>query len=251
LLACASAGDVTIFAGGSAPQANQSETASVEIWNHVTNQWSNGTLSQPRKKPEAVAVGTKIVIAGGEIAKPPNHGLGGYTATVDVYDTVTGKWSTDTLISARQYFGAAHASGKAVGAGPDGVAVFAGGFYNRIRLASVDIYDPMTTQHYAGQDLSHNRSNLHACSAGKDGRYAAFGSGNIDATAKITLDFYDGETGEWAQSHTHTPIVSNGVASVGNIVLFMGFDGRADAIALDGDCSLITGDEGSAIPTLV
>jgi len=250
LCGCASAGNVTIFAGGSAPQANQSETATVEIWNHVTNQWTHANLSQPRKKPEAVAVGTKIVIAGGEIAKPPHGALEGYSATVDVYDSETGEWTTDKLLSARQYFGAAHASGKAVGAGPDGVAVFAGGFYNDIRLGSVDIYDPIAKTHQQGQDLSHNRSNLHACSAGH-GRYAAFGSGNIDATAKISLDFYDGETGDWAHTHTHTPIVSNGVASVGNVVMFMGFDGRADTIALDGDCSVVTPNDRVASTTLV
>merc|ERR1712181_101700 len=108
--------------------------------------------------------------------------------------------SVDNLLSPRQYFGAAHASGKAVRAGSDGVAVFAGGFYNDVRLASVDIYDPFTKQHYIGKDLSHNRSNLHACTVGTNGRYAAFGSGNIDAVAKTRLDFYDGETGAWANT---------------------------------------------------
>jgi len=48
LLACASQGDYTLFAGGSAPQVNQSETAEVDIWNHVTGAWTTGKLSQPR-----------------------------------------------------------------------------------------------------------------------------------------------------------------------------------------------------------
>ena len=34
------------------------------------------------------------------------------------------------------------------------------------------------------------------------------------------------------------PIVRQGVASVGNVALFVGTDGYADAIALDGDCSI-------------
>jgi hypothetical protein len=190
LLACASAGNYTIFAGGSAPQVNQSETLSVEIWNHITGEWTHGALSQPRKKPEAVAVGSRIVIAGGEIAKPKPPGslgddIGGYSATMDIFDTVTGEWSTAALDGARQYFGAAHASGKAVGASPAGMAVFAGGFFNDVRLGDVDMYDPVADVHHTGSTLSHNRSNLQGASVGVGGRYCAFGSGNIDSVAKV------------------------------------------------------------------
>jgi hypothetical protein len=236
LLACASAGDYTLFAGGSAPQVNQSETDSVELMNHVTGEWTRARLSQPRKKPEAVGVGGRIVIAGGEIAKPHGAGLGDYSAVMDIFDAATLQWSNDSLAGARQYFGAAHAAGAAVGAA--GVAVFAGGFFNDIRLGSVDIYDPAARRHTAGAALSHNRSNLASTSVG-GGRYAAFGAGNIDDDAKLALDFFDGETGEWAASHTHSPVTMNGVASVGNVALFMGADGRLDAFALDGDCSAV------------
>lgn len=179
LLACASAGNFTIFAGGSAPQVNQSETASVELWNHQTGEWTHATLSQPRKKPEAVGVGQYVVIAGGEIAKPkpppspqsiaPAPTVGGYTATVDVFDTATGHWFTDHLVSPRQYFGATHVSGRAVGGGQGGVAIFGGGFFNDVRLGSVDIYDPETRKHTRAL-LSHNRSNLKACSLGAHDR---------------------------------------------------------------------------------
>ena len=249
LLGCGSAGNYTVFAGGSAPQANQSETASVELLNHVTGEWSflPEGLSQPRKKPEAVTVGSKIVFAGGEVAKTvaqgryvptPSLPLGSYTATLDVLDTADGSWSNASLIGARQYFGAAHASGKAVGAGPDGVAVFAGGFAYDVRLGDVDVYDPFSGRHFGPFALSHNRSNLKGVSAGEGGRYAAFGAGNIDAPAKLALDFYDGDTGEWAHGQGHAPTVMNGVASVGNAVLFAGFDGVYDTFALDGDCSV-------------
>ena len=51
LLACASAGKYTLFAGGSAPQVNQSETDEVDIWNHETGEWTTAKLSQPRKNP--------------------------------------------------------------------------------------------------------------------------------------------------------------------------------------------------------
>ena len=260
LLACASAGGVTLFAGGSAPQANQSETASVEMWDHADDSWSvlPQVLSQPRKKPEAVAVGERIVISGGEIAKavalgrftpgPPPPPLGSYTGTMDVFEAKTRTWESlnASLPTPMQYFGAARASGRATPGATDGVAVFAGGFYNDIRLGATHLYDPLSRRFVAGPPLAHNRSNLHAASVGADGRYAAFGAGNIDATAKVTLDFYDGDTGEWAHSHTHTPIVGNGVVSAGNVALFAGFDGRIDAIALDGDCSMSPGGRAAA-----
>ena len=65
LLACASVGDFTIFAGGSAPQVNQSETDEVDIWNHRTGAWTQGKLSQKRKKPEAVTAGGMFLTAVG------------------------------------------------------------------------------------------------------------------------------------------------------------------------------------------
>lgn len=106
LLAAASCGDYTIFAGGSAPGINQSETAEVDVWHHPTNVWTKAKLSQPRKKPEAVCAGGKIVVAGGEIAKapppPPPRRLRDYTATVDIFDTDSGEWSTSQLGQARQ-----------------------------------------------------------------------------------------------------------------------------------------------------
>ena len=63
----------------------------------------------------------------------------------------------------------------------------------------------------------------------------------------MSLDFYDGESGEWASTHTHAPVTMNGVASVGNVALFMGADGRLDAIALDGNCSAVGGIRATAV----
>ena len=114
-------------------------------------------------------------------------------------------------------------------------------YCNEQRLGATNLYDPLDRRVTPGPLLSHNRSNLASTSVGADRRYAAFGAGNIDAVAKISLDFYDGQTGQWARSHTHAPVTENGVASVGNVALIAGFDGRVDAIALDGDCSGIPG----------
>lgn len=229
-LACASVGDFTLFAGGSAPQANQSETDEVDIWNHKTGVWTKAKLSQKRKKPEAVTAGGKIVFAGGEIGHHPpssieasSPSLGSYSDAVDVFDPETMSWSiTNMPFPPRQYFGAAKAGDK---------AVFAGGFYNHIRLNDVAIYDAAANVWTVGPPLTHNRSNLHSSSVAA-ARYAAFGSGNIDSVAKLTFDFFDSKTGDWVASHAHAP-GNPAVVGINNVALFLGCDGVFDALALD------------------
>ena len=250
LLACASVGQVTLFAGGSVKIPGQPDTTdSVEIWHHNTQTWTHATLSEPRKKAEAVAVGVYIVFAGGETANASGHT--GYSSTIDVYDArYGGSWSVAQMASPRQYFGVAYASGHAFGVAA--VAMVAGGFYNDVRLGDVDVFDPSTGRHLdtlangtvVHPTLGQNRSNLRGLSIGSGGRYAAFGPGNIATAAKTSLDFYDAEAGRWMRGTAHMPIVRQGVASVGNVALFAGTDGYADAVALDGDCSVF------ATPTL-
>ena len=49
-----------------------------------------------------------------------------------------------------------------------------------------------------------------------------------------------GKTGEWVQSHGHHPD-NTFVAGVKNIAMFAGQDGIVDALAINGDCSALTG----------
>ena len=77
--------------------------------------------------------------------------------------------------------------------------------------------------------------NLFSQTSADAGRYVAFGSGNIDATAKITYDFFDGQTGEWAPSHGHLP-GNPAVTSIGNVAMFANGDGSIDVIALNAKC---------------
>eukprot|EP00041_Stephanoeca_diplocostata_P029253 m.858893 g.858893 ORF g.858893 m.858893 type:complete len:387 (-) comp23525_c0_seq9:1988-3148(-) len=221
LLAAVSCGKYTLFAGGSAPQVNQSETMEVDVWDHSTDTWTQAKLSQARKKPQGVCAGGKILIAGGEIAKkPPTKGrLGDYTAVVDIFDTVTGQWSTTELLQAMQYFGSTHAT-------PD-VAVFGGGFYDDIRLGEVQLFNTKTKMWSLAENLSHNRSNLDATNLMD--RFAVFGSGNIDSDAKTAFDFYDGVTDTWVASHGHTA-GNPTVTGLQNLALFAYPDGVIDVL---------------------
>lgn len=63
-------------------------------------------------------------------------------------------------------------------------------------------------------------------------RYAAFGSGNIDSVAKVSLDFYDGALKEWANATS--PLSGNPTtAAVKNLVLFSYFNGTVLGYSLN------------------
>lgn len=103
----------------------------------------------------------------------------------------------------------------------------------RLWLAQlVDIFD-VSSNKWTNARLSANRSNLDAANVAD--RYVAFGSGNIDGTAKITFDFFDGQTGEWAPSHGHLP-GNPAVTSIGNVAMFANGDGSVDVLALNSKC---------------
>ena len=94
---------------------------------------------------------------------------------MDIFDTTLGTWSVARLLQVRQYFGATWALPNQ--------AIFAGGFSQLGRLGGVDMYDSQTGRWSALQPLHVNRSNLYA--ANLAGRFALFGSGNIDPAARV------------------------------------------------------------------
>ena len=188
----------------------------IDIWDHATDTWSTAALSQRRKKPEAVAAGTKIVIAGGEIAKNSRWRRRrrrlDYTSVVDIFDVVTREWTTAKLSLARQYFGAA---------GIGDLAIFAGGFYDDVREGVVDIYNARTGTWSVAQPLSAARSNLHATVVA--GRYAVFGGGTAAGVGRSSaIDVFDAQTGSWAATNGSMCGAPYGIAGVGQIALFAG-----------------------------
>lgn len=111
------------------------QTKEVDIYLQDSGSWSKAQLSVERKKVEAVTVGELVLMGGGEIGHhpptpTPDSGaantrarLGGYSSSVDIYDSRTGSMLSPPaeLSLARQYFGVAAAGGK---------AFFGGGFAN-------------------------------------------------------------------------------------------------------------------------
>merc|ERR1719329_896573 len=205
LLGCASALDVTVFAGGKPPHppAPYGETDEVDIWNHTTDEWSTKRLSVERKKVEAMAVGTEILMAGGEIGHH-DPSANGYSSSVDILDLATGEMRVENLSLARQYFAIAAAGGK---------AFFAGGFANfgsdanaGYRSNVVDVYDSKTKA-WSVMRLAQNRSNF-VGTAVLD-RWVLFAGGTMqqaepdlcNATGRsAVVDIYDTLRDEWSTS---------------------------------------------------
>ncbi len=192
------------------------------------------SLSVPRKKVEALAVGRYILMAGGEIGHhPPSAGEVGaraasYSSTVDILDTRTMQLSVAALSYPRQYFAVAAAGGK---------AFFAGGFGNAggphgNRFSLVDIWDS-ATERWSTAQLSTNRSNLMGISVAD--RWVLFGGGTripapepdlCNTTERsAVVDIHDTLHNTWtteclAVGHTSTAIAT-GISS-GSTAIFFG-----------------------------
>jgi len=101
----ASVGGKIYVAGGG--DAGGLDLSSVEVYDPATNRWTmlaNG-LSAPRGGPGVAGVGDKLYVAGG--------GWETYLASVDVYDTTAGVWSTlEPMSYGRRTLGLAYLLGR-------------------------------------------------------------------------------------------------------------------------------------------
>lgn len=119
-IAGASAGNEIIFGGGLI--SGYFFTNVVDIYNISTGAWTSDTLSQARDAASATGAGNLVFIGGGESSAGPGipATTGGIaSATVDIYNTTTGKWLTPMQLSAGKDFLGSGSSGNTV--------VFAGG----------------------------------------------------------------------------------------------------------------------------
>lgn len=152
-LAGAAVGDLALFAGGSdstnTPPLFVAYHDRVDILDASTGQWSQAALSEPRAHLAGVAVGGRVLFAGGE-------GDGGASARVDIFDVSSGIWSTATLSEPRS-----HLAAFAVGTR----AVFVGGWTDSGASAAIDVYDAATNL-WSSATLAVGRADLAATAAG-------------------------------------------------------------------------------------
>jgi len=130
---------------------------------------------------------------------------------VQIYDSVNHNWTTKSLAEPRYFLGAV-ACGTQV--------LFAGGYNdNAGRTTSlVDIYDTVSRQ-WSTAALSQARSTLAATSAGN---LVFFGGGGTGTTRSNVVDIYDTVANTWSTAFLSQARASLTATSVGNYVLFAG-----------------------------
>ncbi len=156
-------------------------------------------------------------------------GYDGSTASrvVDIYDSITGLWSTARLSAARYDLAAASVGTK---------ALFAGGFtggYSRV----VDIYDASSNT-WSNATLSQARSNLVAASLGSKVFFAGGQFNGPSITYSDVIDIYDDLTGLWTNATLRQARSSLAVVSLESKMFFAGGEFDSSMVDIYADLSI-------------
>ncbi|HEX6890268.1 MAG TPA: kelch repeat-containing protein [Chryseolinea sp.] len=170
-------------------------------------QFSSADLTVPRKNLAATSVGNKALFAGGNNQKNVNF------TTVDIYDYLTGQWTTHVLSQFRHALGATSFGTK---------AFFAAGVGPGL-LATVDVYDDSkATNQWSSFSLATPRAHIGIAAAGGK---VFFGGGQVSCNYCFTtnVEVYDINAGQFVSSIAMR--VARGYLSavaVGTKVFFVG-----------------------------
>lgn len=100
-------------------------------WKTNVSGWTSTTAPvEPRAAMSSAVIGTKAIFAGGATG---SAAWGPFTDRVDVYDSITGNWTSITPLSHARYHMASAVVGSKV--------LFAGGLDSSVEYDAVDIYD--------------------------------------------------------------------------------------------------------------
>lgn len=202
------AGNKVFFAGGMFTTITKTNTLperdtiwadaynTVDIYDTQSGILTQATLSEPRYGMSAVAVGSKVLFAGGSGWKLIDGKLKGVTyATVDIYDIATGSWSVTQLSVPRSAIAATTAGTK---------AYFAGGLDSNATGVSkvIDVYDAATGQ-WSTMQLRDAKRGAAAVTRGDEVIFAG-GGGTTGLNAPMqssgSIEIYNVVTGAWSYS---------------------------------------------------
>lgn len=191
------AGSQVVFAGGTV----DAQQGLVDVFDGPTGHWGTTLMPdcpQPSMDPAATAVGGLALFA----ACSPE--------LVQVYDSLSGSWSTAPLSVARSRLGA-----TSVGT----LALFGGGLVVNDASDVVDVYDAATDS-WTTATLSEARASPAAASTG---RFAVFAGGWQGlGNPSDAVDIFDSLTGEWSTAHLSQARRDLAAASVGSKILIGG-----------------------------
>jgi N-acetylneuraminic acid mutarotase len=219
--AAVSLGSKVFFAGGYLYGTLGGRSNTVDIYDTDLGDWLpyHPELSQKRASIAGASAGGKVFFAGGHFVSAALRMEA--SPVVDIYDTLTGDWSTHYLLPGRERWamGAASAGGK---------VFFAGGFGYMDGHASafdlVDIYDTLTGEWSTDYLPGGARASMAAASVGDQvwfagGTYYDERNGYV---ASNTVDIYDTCTLRWYTKTLSEARMSLVGASVGQTIFFGG-----------------------------
>jgi Ca2+-binding RTX toxin-like protein len=197
-------GDYAIFAGGYTSAFDNGPTEDVDYFDAKTNTWFTHDLSGAGSVA-AVTVGNLAMFAGGISNGQP-------TKIVDIFNSVTGDWSSVTGLSQARSFIAATAVGN--------LALFYGGLDAAgAETNVVDIYNAATGD-WSNTTYGGDRQRIVATTVGE--RAIFFGGYSGEESDEV--DIYDSATGEWSTTTVqHAGVVE--ATAVGDDAVFGGLDG--------------------------
>jgi hypothetical protein len=173
-----------------------------------------GALSQERIALVSAAAGNKIVFAGGMT-------MGAYSSRVDIYDTITGTWSTAELSKPERQGMAVATVGSKI--------LFAGGGDNDwgATTSRVDIYNASNNS-WTTAELSQDREYLAATTIGSRVFFAGGRSWETAANGYSTwavsnvVDIYDNATNSWTVATLSEARSDLSATTAGDKIFFAG-----------------------------
>jgi hypothetical protein len=207
-------GSKVFFAGGF---FDDNPTSVVNIYDAAANTWTTTKLSEGRAGMTAVAVGNKLVFAGGYKKVDGDGNVEDPSKRVDIYNNTTNTWSTADLPQPQYYGSAAVVGNKAV--------------FSFEGMNNVIIYDA-TTNKFSEVSLSLPRQSAKVVSVGNKilvaGGYGAGGEYS-------RVDIYDASIGSWSVANMSRPGSVAWSAAVGNKLLLSVYnnDGNVNGSVFD------------------
>lgn len=168
-----------LVAGG---RAASGYLVTAELYDPATGSWSaTGSLATARERHTATLLpnGTVLVTGGGNYQAPSGSSVA--TASAELYDPATGRWSTTRSLTAARVMHTATLL-------PNGKVLVAGGY-------SAELYDPATGSWSATGSLTTGRSG-HTATLLSNGKVLVAG-GYPESPDPKSAELYDPATGTW------------------------------------------------------
>lgn len=204
------AGDSAIYVAGGIENLSNPVVGTNKVDIFKNGVWTTHLLQDSFFTANAVHVGNKLLFAGGAKSYNSSTGVIEVSATVEVFDELSGIWSTDTLSQAR---------GQVAAASDGTIAVFAGGIIGNNQPSDVvDIYNSLTDT-WTTASLSEGRTNITGINCNGKFYFAGGAKAGIFNSSDV-VDVYDGSS--WNVDYLSTARAGVSACASGDNIIFSG-----------------------------